>query len=155
MFQCCLPGRARALPPVPALCRAQLHRTLVHSLGTAPREAGTQPGLSYIGIWDAGSWWAATCTKVERSNLDIQDPAGSSLPCPSGKKSSRSLCGKSSITCRDSQDGHWKKDLGHTAATKDEKRGHVQCSSVPDRNRVEVKSFLMTFNKQLKHEYGS
>lgn len=60
-------------------CTAQLHRTLVHSPGTAPREAGTQPGLSCTGIWDAGSWWAETCTKVERSNLDIQDPAGPSL----------------------------------------------------------------------------
>lgn len=108
-------------------CTAQLHRTLVHSPGAAPREAGTQPGLSYTGISDAGSCWAETCTQVERSNLDVQDPAGPSLSLPFWKKIkiTRSLCGKSSITCRDLQDGHWKKDLGDTAATKDEKRGRV------------------------------
>lgn len=135
-------------------CTAQLHRTLVHSPGTAPREAGTQPGLSCTGIWDAGSWWAETCTKVERSNLDIQDPAGPSLSLAPLEKNKKPLW---QVLHHLQRFAGWtlEKRFGRYSSNKGWEKRTCGCSSIPDRNRVEVKSFPMTFNKQLKHECGS
>lgn len=117
----------------PMLCR-----TLVHSPGTALWEAGAQPGLNYIGIRDAGSWWAETCLKVERSNLDIQDPAGPSLPSPSrnNKKSSRSPQSLAEIFRMDTGKKIW--DI--TARTKDEKRGHVHAHQFPTGTEMKWKA---------------
>lgn len=102
----------------------------------APQDTGTQPGHSSTRSWDtarAELYRDLGCRELVGRNVHKSRKKQSghtrscwSIPfsCPSGKKI-KSLCGKSSITCKDLQDGHWKKDLGDTAATKDEKRGHV------------------------------
>lgn len=102
----------------------------------APQDTGTQPGHSSTRSWDAARaelYRDLRCRELVGRNTHkgrkkqsghIQDPAGPSLPCLSGKKKVPEAS-VASPSLADFQDGHWKKDLGDTAATKDEKRGHV------------------------------